>query len=399
MEDFRRQFLVETAEKLENLLQTLRGGANFSNENKRETLRILHTVKGTAQTFGYASTSRLAHDLETLFEIDGNNQNLIVEGIEFLQKSLAEDKFQISEQFSEKLQAVVPKKSAADDSNNHLPPIPDEFFSQLSSREKEFVHSAVRRGKNLAVVEAVFELANFADGLVNFREVLSSTGEIVATFPGTRFAAHGKIGFQFLTVGLENAQTFAAESSVHVIWENSTAVLANNLEAVLSEIVKHGEKIAEELDKKIEIEVESDEIKLSFAELQIVFESLLHLVRNAVDHAIERAGTIKINVKKESNDLRISVVDDGNGIDLERVKAKAIEKKFISGDENLDEKETLELIFQPELSTKTETTEISGRGIGLDTVKNSIEKSGGKISVKTEKGKGTTFEIVLPHQS
>ena len=396
MEDFRRQFLLETAEKLENLHFALRGSKEFSAENKRETFRILHTVKGTAQTFGYAAASRLAHDLETLLSADRIDQNLIIEGIKFLQKSLTEEEFQLPDQFTEKLQTIPPKTRIANDLNNDLPKIPNEFYSQLSNREKEIVNAAIRGEKNLAVLEIGFEMTNFAAGLINFRETLNSSGEIAATFPSAKFTAHGKIGFQFLTVGLENAEKLAAENNASVLWENPTETPVNNLDAVLRQIVKHGNEIADKFDKQIEIETKSNELNLSSAEVKLVFEMLLHLVRNAVDHAIERSGKIQIDLKKESDNLHLSVADDGRGIDLECVKSKAIEKKLISATESLNENELLELIFQPEFSIKPEATEISGRGVGLDAVKNSIEKFDGKISVKTEKGKGTIFEIYLP---
>ena len=396
MEDFRRQFLLETAEKLENLHHSMRGEEKFFAAHRNEIFRLLHTVKGTAQTFGYAAASRLAHDLETLLSVSENNQNLFIEGIAFLQKSLTEDNFQPPGRFTEKLRTIIPNAPPARVADENLPEIPVEFYSQLSGREKELVNSAARGGKNLTVLEVGFEAANFAVGLINFREVLNSNGEIVATFPSAKFSAEGKIGFRFLMTALENAQILAAENSASVLWENSTGKPVNDLDAALRRIVRHGEEVAAKFGKRIEIETQTDVSSLSAAELRLVFETLLHLVRNAVDHAIENVGTIKINLKKEENNLRISVSDDGRGVDLERIKNTAIERNVISKDEITDEGKLLDLIFQPEFSTKSATTEISGRGIGLDAVKNSVENSGGKITVETETGKGTTFEIVLP---
>jgi chemotaxis protein histidine kinase CheA len=95
--------------------------------------------------------------------------------------------------------------------------------------------------------------------------------------------------------------------------------------------------------------------------------------------------------------LRLSVRDNGNGIDGEKIKAKAIEKKLIAGDENLTAQETIDLIFTPEFSTKSAVTEISGRGVGLDAVKFAVEEAGGKVTVKSDGEKGTAFEIFLPH--
>ena len=94
--------------------------------------------------------------------------------------------------------------------------------------------------------------------------------------------------------------------------------------------------------------------------------------------------------------MRLIVSDDGRGIDADEIKAKAVEKNLISADEILTEQEKIDLIFLPELSTKSAATEISGRGVGLDAVKYAIEKAGGRINVKSRSGKGAAFEIVLP---
>ncbi len=168
------------------------------------------------------------------------------------------------------------------------------------------------------------------------------------------------------------------------------------LPGILSKIVAHGENLAGKLDKEIDFEVCADEINLSAEKLKLVFDILLHLIRNAVDHAIEKKGEIQLGVKADENGQRLIVADNGSGIDLEKVKAKAIEKNLISADTVLTEQATLILIFQSEFSTSQGITEISGRGIGLDVVKDAVEKADGKISVKSQSGKGTTFEIFLP---
>ncbi len=123
---------------------------------------------------------------------------------------------------------------------------------------------------------------------------------------------------------------------------------------------------------------------------------LLHLVRNAVDHAVETRGKIEITLETEPDGWRLKVSDDGRGIDAESIKAKAKEKNLLDGSGNLTDIELIELIFLPEFSTKTSLTEISGRGFGLDAVKSSVEKTGGTIKVESKRGKGATFEIFLP---
>ncbi len=95
----------------------------------------------------------------------------------------------------------------------------------------------------------------------------------------------------------------------------------------------------------------------------------------------------------------LKISDDGRGIDAEKIRAKAIEKKLVREDENLPVQALRDLIFAPEFSTAERLTEISGRGVGLDAVKDAIEKAGGGISVALRKGSGATFEIFLPNKS
>ena len=120
------------------------------------------------------------------------------------------------------------------------------------------------------------------------------------------------------------------------------------------------------------------------------------MIRNAVDHAFDDAGEITINLQTENNHLRLIVSDDGRGIDAEKIKRQAFEKNLLAADKILTAKEAIDLIFLPEFSTKSVITDISGRGAGLDAVKDAVEKSGGTISVESRIGKGTTFEICLP---
>ena len=397
MEDFRRQFLHETVETLENLRRNLCDEKDVSGLPKREIYRTLHTVKGTAQTFGFGAASRLAHELETLLPTAENSKNLLVEGFGFLIESLTETNFTIPKDFADKLRAASPNVTETTDFQpDYSSRIPTATLSQLSNQEKNVLQAAVRAGNNLACLEIGFESARFAEDLINFREILNKSGEIIATFPSAKFAGDGKIGFQFLLVSAAEIREIFNETDAEILWNVAPEIYTNDAHGIALKAAQNGREIAVKLGKRIEIKTQIEEISLSPAELKLVFEVLTHLVRNAVDHAIEKRGEIEISLKAIENGIVLLVSDDGRGIDSDVIKAKAIEKNLISGDENLSEQETIQLIFLPEFSTKSDVTEISGRGVGLDAVKYAVEKHGGKISVVTEKGNGTTFEIFLP---
>ncbi|MDQ3181398.1 MAG: ATP-binding protein [Acidobacteriota bacterium] len=401
MEKFRRQFLLDSVKNLKNLQNNLRSAEKFSDAEKREVFRYLHTIKGTAQIFGFASISRLAHELENLLSArqiisNENFKSLFTEGFKLLINSFEQKDFEFPAQFVDKIKKLIPQKNQSVSSANYLPAIPPEILASLSRTEKIAFDSALRNGNSFFCFEVKFDLANFTNGFKNFRETLSQSGEIIATLPSTNFNGNGKIGFQIFfassakTSNIEKiAETYAAD----IILNTSSKNFTNDLPGILSKIVAHGENLASKLGKEIGFEVFADEINLSAEKLRLVFDILLHLTRNAIDHAIEKKGKIGINIKADENGFRLIFTDNGSGIDLEKVRAKAIEKNLIPADTVLTEQAALDFIFQPEFSTSREITEISGRGIGLDAVKDAVEKAGGKISVQSQIEKGTTFEI------
>ncbi len=406
MKNIHRQFLSDSVKKLKDLQQTVSKADVFSDAERQKVFRTLHTIKGTAQTFGFSSAGRLAHELENLLSAEKmispeNFQSLFAAGIEFLISSFEREDFEFPTNFIEKIYLVIPADlQSANDPNVFSPEIPREISECLSQSEKIALTSALDRGKTFYNLEVGFETAVFTVKLTELHEILSEIGEIIATFPSARLTADKQIGFQILFAGdAERSQIekiaadFAAQIELEILPQNS----ANDLPGVLSKVAAHGKNLARKLDKQIEFEISAADREFPAENLQLVFEILLHLVRNAVDHAVEKSGgKVEIYLKAENDGWRLTVADNGRGVDLEKLKAGAVEKNIISADEKLTEQATLDLIFQSELSTAPRVTEISGRGIGLDAVKNAVENSGGKIKVRSRNGQGTTFEIFLP---
>lgn len=407
MKDFRRQFLIEAAANLRALDEGWRSAEAVSDALRRDAFRTLHTVKGTAQTFGFDAASRLAHELETLLSVlkkktaAGQPEILFLEGVNFLIESLERKNFEIPDSFREKVGNFIPQKSVPEQIAENFPPdVPDEFFSQLSIQEKNAFRAARENEKNIFCFEVDFETANFADELIAFRTSLSAAGEIIATLPGAKSSDDGgRIGFQILFAASAESpeiRRIAEAGAARIIFDSSPEVFSNDAPGILAQIVRHGEETAKKLGKRIRFKTSFDEVKLSPAKLRLVFEVLLHLVRNSVDHAIETSGLIEIRLKTEANNLRLTVSDDGRGISADEVKAAAVKKNLISADKILTEQEAIDLIFLPQFSIKSAASEMSGRGVGLDAVKFAVEEAGGKISVTSRTGKGTSFEIVLP---
>ena len=163
------------------------------------------------------------------------------------------------------------------------------------------------------------------------------------------------------------------------------------------------------LNKKMNLVITGEDTELDRTVVDQIGDPLQHLLRNSADHGLEpndvrvergkpEVGTIFLNAYQEGNNVVIKVGDDGNGINTEAVKQKAVERGLVSPEqaENLSQKEIINFLFMPSFSMAKKITDISGRGVGLDVVKSGIEQLGGDVEVSTELGKGTTFTVRLP---
>jgi two-component system chemotaxis sensor kinase CheA len=167
--------------------------------------------------------------------------------------------------------------------------------------------------------------------------------------------------------------------------------------------------VAKQRNKDIVLEVSGQNTDLDKSILDALAEPLAHVVRNAADHGIESAserlaagkparGTVRLNAYHEGDQVVIEVSDDGRGLDTRKIVERAIENGITTRDEagRLNEAESLQLIFTPGLSTAEEVTEISGRGVGLDVVKTSLEALKGSVEIDNEPGQGATFRLLVP---
>ncbi|RKH86493.1 hybrid sensor histidine kinase/response regulator [Corallococcus sp. AB045] len=167
--------------------------------------------------------------------------------------------------------------------------------------------------------------------------------------------------------------------------------------------------IAKTQNKEVDLVIENADIGVDRSMLADVRDALVHLLRNAVDHGLESAdfrqqmgkpdtGRIRIRVRVDGDMLHIEVEDDGRGMDTERLKQVAINKRLLSPVQAaaLSEREAIELIFRPGFSTREQVSELSGRGVGMDVVKRKVETLGGSVGVQSRQGRGTTITLRLP---
>lgn len=167
--------------------------------------------------------------------------------------------------------------------------------------------------------------------------------------------------------------------------------------------------LSKEFGKEIELVLKGEETEIDRGIIEELNDPLVHMIRNSCDHGIEtpeareakgkpRKGTIILDAEQEGNNIVLRIIDDGNGIDAEKVKAKALEKGVITQEQasQMSKREAYQLIFAPGFSTAAVVSAVSGRGVGMDVVKTNIQKLKGIIEIESELNKGTTFVIKLP---
>ena len=253
---------------------------------------------------------------------------------------------------------------------------------------------SLTKDARLFIVQTSFDVADFDREFQSLKEVLSRTGEVISTSPRVDKERPAKVNFGILyarkaTEGeaipeLSNTSVIAIEeiSSEHTAIPPSalerafakfSAELANlpalPFGGVFPQALQAGRAAALATGKKVDFETRGSDQGLD----QALCDPVVHLVRNAVDHGIETRGKVIIEIAKHDDQITIAVTDDGRGIDPA----------------------LLEKIFEPGFSTAAEVTNISGRGVGLDVVKTTIESLGGSVSVTSKPGKGSSFTIQI----
>ncbi|QCI98771.1 chemotaxis protein CheA [Agrobacterium larrymoorei] len=209
-------------------------------------------------------------------------------------------------------------------------------------------------------------------------------------------------GTSAVNMGLEELQQLTRE-----IQDSVMAIRAQPVKPVFQRMSRIVREVADMIGKQIRLITEGENTEVDKTVIDKLAEPLTHMIRNAVDHGIETPekreaagknpeGTVKLSAKHRSGRILIELADDGAGINRERVRQKAIDNDLIAADANLTDEEIDNLIFMPGFSTADKISDISGRGVGMDVVKRSIQALGGRISITSRPGLGSTFTMSLP---
>jgi len=234
--------------------------------------------------------------------------------------------------------------------------------------------------------------------------LLSTVGEVILNASQVRTASRGAAGGGPLTARLDGM-----ERAVGELQRRALALRTTPLLRILEPLPRLARDVAQRLGKKVEVEIAGGELELDRSILDRLSDPLGHLIRNSVDHGIEppearvaagkpEVGRIRIDARREKDSIRIAVADDGAGMDLEAARARAVEAGIVHPDlaADLSPEQLAALAFRPGLSTARSVTEISGRGVGMDAVRATLESLGGAVEFATGRGRGSVTQLVVP---
>jgi two-component system chemotaxis sensor kinase CheA len=197
------------------------------------------------------------------------------------------------------------------------------------------------------------------------------------------------------------------ERNMRELQESVMRVRMLPINTVFSRFPRMVRDLAQRLGKQIELKMTGEQTELDKTVLEKIGDPLVHLIRNSIDHGIESpaarasagkppAGTVHLDACHRGGNIAVEVSDDGGGLDKDRILAKARDRGLAGPDDVLSDEQVYDLIFMPGFSTADKTTDVSGRGVGMDVVRRNVKELGGKIELRSQRGKGSKCIITLP---
>jgi two-component system chemotaxis sensor kinase CheA len=536
-----REFVSEAEEILESmrgdvadLSDAVQAGSEVDPDLVNRLFRSAHSLKALAGMFRFEPIEELSHRVEDILDALRLGRVAGARGVLGLIDESVEIFAALLESVGDAAALEAQAPAIADlvrrigDASASGEPVPDDLAAlnidpsllrALTEYEEHRLRENLRRGRHIVLVDAMFEIIAFEEGLSELSGAIRENGEVLSTLPAPGDAPESQIHFSLLVATeldldtLEQALDFPGSTlkSVHeavaartsapaeidaqevepaladeaagfgdastapelhslksisdtvrvdirkldelmnlvgelVIQRGSMADLVEQLQAsgsqsrlggefakvqkalsrklrelqaavldvrmvplrqVLEKISRVVRRVRRDLDKEVNLEIRGADTELDKLIVEALVDPLMHVVRNAIDHAIEdadvraaagkpRAGTISIDAFQRGNHVVIAVSDDGAGIDTETLRARAEAAGLVRPEEVLSEKETIDLVFEPGLSTRQEVTGTSGRGVGMDVVRANLTTLGGIVDVESTPGRGTTISMTLP---
>ena len=410
------QFLDLFVDESREYLQQLNSGL-LSLERSPEDPEIIatifraaHSLKGMSATMGFAELSNLAHAAEDLL-------HKVRDGEWALNASLLEILFSTVDAMGQLVNAAASEKVSAMDTASIL--------SQLHSYEPPPQRSEQSKSSPSTASEAVDEPAaseHSQDSVTSSAKLLSQqdTNTIrvavqhlnkllnVTTEMAIQRSLFAHLAARYELPALDDA----LEKHDQLLSQLQNTVLKVRMvpvEQVFRRFPRMVRDLLKEKGKKARLVIDSGEAELDRTALEAITDSIMHLLRNAIDHGLETpaereaagkspVGTLRLSARQQQEGVFIELSDDGRGMDYKRIAEKAVERGLLTAQavEELPQEELLQLVCYPGFSLSEEITATSGRGVGMDAVKRQVEELRGSLQITSEPGSGSTFSLQLP---
>ncbi len=407
--EYKELFFAEAMDNYEEISRLLIQLEKKPEDNGviQSLFRITHTLKGNAAGMGFSSIAELAHVLEDIFaEIRDQKIALgkdifssIFKGADVLGSLISAIKNEETIKYKgikTKLEVII-RNAKKTEANNKSEPALKEENGEASVKENSEIEEFGSDDQTINSKISLSDLVQVPVGKLD--NLLNLVGELIIE-RDRLIAINDKISTnEFSRLNRISSDLQYSVMNVRLV---QVGFLFNKFHRIVRDI-------ANKEDKQVNLVLEGTETEIDRNILHVISDSMIHLVRNAIGHGIEKAedrkakgkneeGELRIKSSSESDNVILEIIDDGAGINPQKIKDKALSKGIVSSQEidHMSQEEVLMLIFRPGFSTNDEVNDISGRGVGMDVVKQSLDSIGGTIQMESEIGKGTKFILNLP---
>lgn len=420
LSEFHAAFFEEASENLASLEEGLLQLESRPDDEEliHGIFRAAHSIKGTGGAMGFSDLALFTHHVETV--LDYMRQGKLAPSAERVQLMLkatdaiaalisaARDGSEPDATMNLLVEALKKETSLPDlsaehtaqsasatDAEGEIPGL--VLFDDEQTKPPAAIGNETNRSRAAAQTESI------RVSVAKVEELINLVGELVIANSMVQQAyASNAADPQTLQEAIAGM-----DLTTRQLQEKVMAVRLMPMSTVFRRFPRIVHDLAKSLGKEVRLVMEGEETELDKQVLEEVGDPLTHLIRNAVDHGLERPaarvaagksaeGQVTLQAYHEGGNVVVAVGDDGAGINLERVRQKAIERALISADALLTEEEICQLVLLPGFSTADKITDVSGRGVGMDVVKRNVEALNGSISIENRPGQGCTFRIRLP---
>jgi len=441
-----KDFLEEAHEHLASIeLNILSLEENPENpEAINAVFRPFHSVKGVAGFLNLTDIHKLSHEVENLLDdarsgrlaITNDIIDMILQSVDLLKVLLGHLSTAVNEN-----QPLVSSAEVVSTFVKQIRARRDHEPSVTTSAKKKVGEILVERGvldhEQAEDVAAKSQAQGTKIGEALVQEGLTSVREVSSALREQRTAKENASSVRIDTQKLENLVDMVGELVIaqSMVLQNphlqsikdqkyqkdsvqlrritnelqriSMSMRMVPIKSTFQKMIRLVRDLCKKSGKEAILEMRGEETEIDRNMVEEIYEPLVHMIRNSIDHGIEApeerikagkdaVGKVLISAEQKGGNILIDIKDDGRGIDVERVRVKAIERGIVSPEEALDPRAVCELIFHPGFSTKETITDVSGRGVGMDVVKKSVEALKGKIEINNSPGRGTHFQFKLP---